>query len=530
MSRRDVIRAVPGVALVGTGIGSGSPDSGSDALTTQTTKFGTRGTSLQSTFPHTVKLAADDGASEDEFGTSVTVSDDGTTAIIGAPQKDNDNGAAYVFSRAGGTWSQQTKLPPEGGDHGNLFGHAVSVSGDGSTAVISAFYDNDTKGDGVGSVYVFSRTGESWSQQTKLTAGNGNEPYEFGSGVDISADGSTIAIGDRSGMNQYGFGGVTYVFSRTSDSWTQQAKLSARQGGNASRFGQSVSLSDDGSTVVIGAERDMHMSNPRTGAAYVFSRTDGAWSQQAKLRPNNGGDRDFFGHSVDLSSDGETAIIGSKWDDNPNGDNAGSVYVFSQTGESWSQQTKLTAEDGDENDRFGFAVSMSSDGETAIFGSVWDDDPNGEKAGAAYAYSRADGDWTQETKLAPDDGDSEDQFGYAVGLSSDGETAIIGASTDEDPNGDKAGAAYVFGQSGNAVASGTDSGGQTDSTESNDPSDSETAENQEPEAQNTDSEQVGDDGEETSETSGSGDGFGPLTALGGLGIGAYRYYQNSDCN
>lgn len=200
--------------------------------------------------------------------------------------------------------------------------------------------------------------------------------------------------------------GSAYVFTRSDGEWTQQAKLDG---------GGSVAL--DGNTAVIGT--------------VVYTGSDDKWTQQATLAVTGGS-------SVALDED--TAIIGAKRDDDPNGDNAGSAYVFTRSNESWSQQAKLTPNDGDNKDNFGESVAL--DGDTALVGARYDEDPNGEQAGSAYVFTRSAGEWMQQSKIAANDGDTSDAFGISVALNRN--TALVGAWEDEDPNGDDAGSAYVF--------------------------------------------------------------------------------------
>jgi len=176
----------------------------------------------------------------------------------------------------------------------------------------------------------------------------------------------------------------------------------------------------------------------------VFTGDGGDWSQSAKLADDDGDSGDRFGDSAALSSDGTTALVGASEDEDPNGTEAGSAYVFTGDGDEWSQSAKFAAEDGAGGDFFGWSVALSSDGTTALIGAVFDDDPNGGDAGSAYVFTGDGGEWGQSAKLAADDGDSGDWFGWSVALSSDGTTALVGAKTDEDPNGAEAGSAYVF--------------------------------------------------------------------------------------
>ncbi|MGR0482521.1 MAG: FG-GAP repeat protein [Candidatus Electronema sp. V4] len=275
------------------------------------------------TWSQQAKLTAADGAASDWFGRSVAVS--GDTAVIGAivdDDKGTNSGSAYVFVRAaGGTWSQQAKLTAADGAADDYFGGSVSVSGD--TAIIGAYFDDD-KGTDSGSAYVFVRAaGGTWSQQAKLTAANGVGFDEFGGSVSVSGD--TVVIGARGDDDKGSFAGAAYVFVRAAGgTWSQQAKLTAADGANAEFFGVSVSVS--GGTAVISAAGDDDQGM-NFGAAYVFVRAmDGiTWSQQSKLIAVDGAAYDAFGSSVSVS--GSTAVISAVGDDDK-GDGAGSAYVF----------------------------------------------------------------------------------------------------------------------------------------------------------------------------------------------------------
>ena len=262
-------------------------------------------------------------------------------------------------------WNQQTKLNAGDAATDDQFGRSVAVSGD--TAVIGAWRDNDG-GTNSGSAYVFTRSGEVWSQQAKLTASDPAAFDRFGSSVAISGD--TAVIGAYSD-------GSAYVFSRSGGVWSQQAKLTASDdAGNF--FGWSVAV--DGDTVVIGAYLADYRGSS-SGSAYVFTRSGGVWSQQAKLTPSDLAAGDEFGISVVVS--GDTAVIGAHGNDD-GGSNSGSAYVFSRSGGGWSQQAKLTASDHAADDRFGRSVAIS--GDTAVIGAFLDDD-GGTDSGSAYVFA-----------------------------------------------------------------------------------------------------------------------------------------------
>jgi hypothetical protein len=225
------------------------------------------------TWSQQAKLTASDGAAMDYFGGSVAVS--GDTAVIGADGDDDNgdwSGSAYVFARAAdGTWSQQAKLTAADGAADDSFGTSVSVSG--GTAVIGADEDDD-KGDWSGSAYVFVQAADgTWSQQAKLTAADGAAWDEFGGSV--AADGDTAVIGAYGDDDKGNSAGSAYVFVRAADgAWTQQSKLLAADGEVGDHFGGGVavfgtSVAVDGDTAVIGAYGDDDKGNS-ADSAYVF--------------------------------------------------------------------------------------------------------------------------------------------------------------------------------------------------------------------------------------------------------------------
>ncbi len=388
-------------------------------------------------------LAKDGGIAHSFFGSSVALSADGSTALIGS----YGNSSAYVFVRTGSTWVQQARLTAADSMVNVEFGRSVSLSADGSTALIGAYQDDSYKG----SAYVFVRTGSSWNQQTKLIGADSADSDRFGYSVSLSADGGTALIGAISACKNSICSGSAYVFLRTGSIWNQQAKLNASDGAANDCFGSSVLIARD--TAIIGAV----YNNNSQGSAYVFTRTGAAWNQQAKLIAEDGAAYDFFSQSVSLSSDGGIALIGAHGDDD-GGSATGSAYVFGRTGSTWSQQAKLIASDAEAADQFGVAVSLSANGGTALVGAYWDDD-GGTCSGSAYVFVQTDSSWNQQTKLTASDAAASDLFGVAVSLSADGDTAMIGAYEDDYYSLIDSGSAYVFGstdQDGDGIADTSD--------------------------------------------------------------------------
>lgn len=396
------------------------------------------------------KLLAGDRANNDYFGSAVALSADGNTALIGAWMESDSgtsaNGAAYVFVRSGTSWTQQQKLLAMDKASGDYFGSSVALSADGNTALIGADGKSDSGTSENGAVYVFSRSGTSWSQQQKLLAEDKASHDAFGWSIALSGDGNTALIG-ADGESDGGTlaNGAAYVFVRSGATFMAQQKLLARDKASNSAFGWSVSLSRDGSTALVGANGHSEGTVTRCGAGYVFARSGTSWTEQQKLLAGDRESGDAFGEAVSLSSDGNTALIGAVYEDDGGTTNSGAAYVFARTGTTWNQEQKLLADDKDSNDWFGTAVALSPDGKTAFVGAVYEDDGGTNNNGAVYGFARSGTSWAQQQKILARDKESEDRLGSGLALSLDGSTAIVGAIYEGDTGGTtQAGAVYVF--------------------------------------------------------------------------------------
>ena len=267
--------------------------------------------------------------------------------------------------------------------------------------------------------------GQILNEDFKLLASDGAAGDRFGWSVSVS--GNTAVIGAKWDDDNGDSSGSAYVFVRDGDAWTQQAKLLPSDGAGFDRFGDSVSIHGD--TAVISAPED-NDNGTDSGSAYVFVRDSSSWTQHTKLLPSDGGGNEYFGSSV--SVDNDTIVIGAELHDW-----IGSAYVFVRDGGVWTQQAKLLPSDGAYADYFGISVAVN--GDTAVIGADWDDD-NGDKSGSAYVFVRDGSTWTQQAKLLPSDGFRSAYFGYSVAIS--GDTAVIGAY--QDAHNNSSGAAYVF--------------------------------------------------------------------------------------
>ncbi|NOG54069.1 MAG: hypothetical protein HND57_07030 [Planctomycetes bacterium] len=309
------------------------------------------------------KLLPADGRGGDRFGVSVAIS--GTTAIIGARMDDDngtDSGSAYLFDTT--TGMQITKLLPTDGASGSQFGVSVAISG--TIAIVGAHSDEEN-GSASGSAYLFNTmTGE---QIAKLLPTDGAAFDYFGFRVAIS--GTTAIVAATGDADNGLYSGSAYLFDTTTG--TQIAKLLPTDGAERDAFGESVAI--NGTIAIVGANQDDD-NGVNSGSAYLFDSTTGA--QIAKLLPTDGAGIDSFGVSVAIS--GTTAVVGAFGDDD-NGDLSGSAYLFDTT--TGEQIAKFLPADGAEGDQFGRSVAIG--GTTVIVGAR-DDDDNGTDSGSAYVF------------------------------------------------------------------------------------------------------------------------------------------------
>ncbi|HEX5123586.1 MAG TPA: hypothetical protein VFV97_10085, partial [Rhodanobacteraceae bacterium] len=306
----------------------------------------------------------------DFFGWSLSVS--GDTLLIGCPFMLDTTmgpiGAAYVFTNSGGTWTQTQELRASDAAVTDYFGWAVKLSGD--TAVIGANSHNRGANGTEGAAYVFTNSGGTWSQTQELegsdsTPGDGKQ---FGSS--IAFDGTTLVIGspsyDYSSTNVY-IPGEAYVFANTGGTWAETQILQPDDSADGDQFGFSVAL--DGSTVVVGAPAANIDANAHQGAVYAFDGTGGTWTQSAKIVAPDGVAYDQFGQSVALQAG--NALIG-QWshDDDPGGPvpppKPGTVYLYSNS-RGWNLANEFQASDATNNDSYGWDVAI--DGTTLLIGS-----------------------------------------------------------------------------------------------------------------------------------------------------------------
>ncbi len=371
--------------------------------------------------------SASNGAAGDKFGASVSIS--GDYAIVGAANKDigtkTKQGAAYIFVRQGGTWSQQVILTAADGAANDNFGNSVSISG--NYAIVGS-----PKGSGAwflqGAAYIFVRNGANWVQQAKLNAADGILGEYFGTSVNISGD--NVIVGAPNARVQYANQGAAYVFVRSGASWTQQSKLTVSYGEYNDYFGFSVAINGD--YAIIGSPyRDANIYVPDVGAAYVFVRSGTNWTMQEDLYRGAGDVSDFFGTSVSIN--GSYAVVGAPYFDNAPLTDNGVVYIYTKTGVNWSAvPVKVSAPDASAAAYFGTSVCLS--GDTLIVGAYYHDVGSNSAQGAAYIYRHSAVGWPIVRKVDDGGGQTFGLFGSAVAVS--GYNYIIGAAGKNDLKGE----------------------------------------------------------------------------------------------
>jgi len=492
---------------------------------------------IKASNPHAMDHFGCGGVNQGHTGQGVSISGDGLTLAVGAPHEASgsagingnqadtsvfDGGAVYVFTRNGTRWQQQAYVKPSNPKMDAEFGHAVALSADGNTLVVSAYWESskatgingdqkDTSIPQAGAIYVFTRRGTTWTQQAYIKASNTGEAGtaeafgegdQFGFSIALSADGNTIAAGaitedsaatginGNQADNSAAGAGAVYVFTRSGTTWSQQAYVKPAELNAGDLFGYAVSLSADGNMLAVGSFDEDGSSrtingpydnkSTGSGAAYVFTRAGSTWSQQAYIKPSNGEPQDSFGVDVALNSDGTTLLVGSLDEDckatgiNPPGcDNdwrddlsMGAAYVFVRAGTAWSQQAFIKASNTGFNDWFGSRVALSADGNIAAIGASLEDsaakgingkqdDESATEAGAVYLFARSGTTWRQVAYIKGSNTEAFDEFGSSVTLDRAGSMLVISArgedsgakgvgGNENDNSVDEAGAVYVF--------------------------------------------------------------------------------------
>lgn len=382
-----------------------------------------------------------DTAAGHYFGQAVSLSGDGNLLIIGAPGADNaggdtaleDTGSVYIFQRFGDSWFQHSKITAETPQSGAEFGSAVAVNTLGATLIIGAPHQNvemESSVPDAGAAYVYVLNNETWDLQAMLAAPNAEAGSAFGSSLDITSHGNRIIVGspyESGGSDSLAnisepleHSGAAYSYTRSAGEWTNEFYFKAENPGVGFQFGQSVAISDDGLSVLIGSPGEAsnaigingdssNQSLANSGAAYLFQYGGSNWEQQLYLKASNGDAEDAFGTVVDISGNGELIAVGAPYESSQaegrhgnEFDNSkpgsGAVYVFEKSSDGeWQDSKYVKAPYTDESDLFGTSLKLDISGDSLVIGAPGEQGTataltgsattNGVKnSGAAYLY------------------------------------------------------------------------------------------------------------------------------------------------
>jgi hypothetical protein len=324
---------------------------------------------------------------------AVALSADASTALVGAPNgQSGEPSYALIFTRSGSSWSGPTSLVPEvepGVERvpEDGFGASVALSANGSTALVGDMY---------GTAYVFTKQGGVWHSTRFEPRHETACPERFGEAVALSEDGNTAIVGDPFGCPE-DFDGSAFVYSRSGSTWTLQAgplhgEEKINPFGNGDDFASTLAISGDGDTAIVGAEGE----NGGLGAAFVFRRSGTTWAQDGpRLGPPSGEPDVHFGRSVTISGDGSHVLVGTGAERNE----GSGAWLFSLTPAGWTPQARLASDtNSNVNGAFGWTVALSRTGDTALVGGP---ETGPESQGEAWAFRCARGAWLREPIQPP---------------------------------------------------------------------------------------------------------------------------------
>jgi len=335
-------------------------------------------------------------------------------------------------------------------DAGNLdeFATSIALSGNGTVMAVGAPKWDGGAGTDQGAVYLYDWNGSSWDERsTILTASDASLGDSFGSGVSLSGDGTTLVIGAAlATVDAASTQGTVYIYNWDGETWTEESTtLTSSDGGTGDNFGHSVAISGDGTIIAVGAINWDGSGGTDQGAMYVFEREGEEWVERTTaLEASDAGTIDYFGNACSLSADGSKMAVGAYLWDGGAGSGQGAVYIYDWDGSSWTEEsTILTASDASANWQFGSGVALSNDGLTLFVGSSTAVD-SGFTVGTVYVFDWNGSAWVERsTSLLSSDEEADARFGSSTAISSDGAVLAVGANN-ADEGSTQEGKAFVF--------------------------------------------------------------------------------------
>lgn len=411
-------------------------------------------------------LKASTTSESDNFGSAVALSADGNTLAVGAADAGDApalfTGAVYVYTRSGSDWSAPAYLKASNAENFDRFGSALALSDDGNTLIVGAPGEDSADSDpnnntafDAGAAYVFTRTGNTWSQVAYLKSSEAAGGDNFGRSLAISPDGTVLAVGSPSKDTIVPLPGTSlvdrgaaYVFTGSGSTWTQSPPLTAPVPASSASFGISLALSNEGAALAIGASGEAVNTANGAGAVHFYTRSGPNWSYGTRITASTAQGSASFGYSIALSTDGATLAAGARFEDSASADpldpvisSTGAAYVYDISGSTATETAHLKASNAGEFDNFGSSIDLSGDGNTLAVtalgesgGSAGVSGPTDDtlsSSGAAYVFTRAAAAWSERSYVKSSNPETDDQFGFSVALNADGSTLVVGA-TDED--------------------------------------------------------------------------------------------------
>jgi hypothetical protein len=347
-------------------------------------------------------VASFSGRSGASFGESVALSADGGEALVGAQFANS----AYLFAETAGTWSTTPVAIFRGGSGG--FGATVALSADGRVALVGAPFTNSNE---EGAVYVYKESASGWLTRPVATL-SGRSGQFLGTAVALSGDGQEALVGAPTAGA--GFGGAAYLYAERAGSWPATPIASFPSTSSGEGFGSSVALSADGRVALVGTQ----FTGSGHGAAYLYAESSGSWPTTPSARFIGSGD-EGLGYSVALSADGRVALVGAPFESDVNG----AAYLYTESAGSWPKAPAATF-NGSLGQGLGSSVELSADGQVALVGG-----PGALLGGGtANVYSESAGRW-HASPVTAFRGGSGESLGSSVALSADGRVALVGADT-----------------------------------------------------------------------------------------------------
>ena len=318
------------------------------------------------------------------FGDSVAITADGSRVAIGdpmaGPNNSGNSGKIYIYSRVGSAWSLEATLFAADRAAADFLGTAISMDETGTRLIAGAPGGDAGGNNSCGKIYCFVRSGTTWTQEAMVYPSGAVANFGLGTSCAVSKDGTRFVVGGRYDSYNNLTQGILYVYLRSGSTWSQEAIIAPADIAMNDYFGMFVDIDSSGTRIVASSYASNHGGLTASGKAYVYTRSGTSWTQEAVLLATGRAQYDYFGSDVSISADGQTIAIGAH-----GSGTIGKAYVFTRSGGSWTQSAALTTSSS--TDKFGFAVAMSSDVSKLAISAMMADPAGVVDAGSLYIYS-----------------------------------------------------------------------------------------------------------------------------------------------